>query len=397
MKPSGKIKDRAIGNLLRARISKPSNPHQACTQFDPDLANAYVERKMTGQSRAGYETHLSECAPCRQTVVALARLAAAERAPISASAASSPMSWLSSLEAMVRGLSAPRWAMAAAAVVVFAISLPLIISRNQSDHALLAPGATETSAGETAQAESPQVSPAAKVQSEKSTSLKSDDAKQNNKSESNSLLAVNNKEREDRTVSTELKKSTTESAPQAIDETQRKAENQVTPQAPAQPGKAAPETQQAKLDSDRIREQQGKDASQPKPSPAEEQDADKEKSRRAESAAAPPPPPAPSSSRMKAPVGRLGLRDSAGEAVRPRADYRELRGKKFFLVDGTWTDKDYNPDKDLPIITLVRDSNVFKELLAKRSSLKPYVTFFGETERAIIVYKGTVYKLIPQQ
>jgi len=100
---------------------------------------------------------------------------------------------------------------------------------------------------------------------------------------------------------------------------------------------------------------------------------------------------------MKAPVGRLGLRDSAGEAVRPRADYRELRGKKFFLVDGTWIDKDYNPDKDLPIITLVRDSNVFKELLAKRSSLKPYVNSFGETERAIIVYKGTVYKLIPQQ
>jgi len=396
MKPSGKIKDRAIGNLLRAQISKPSNPHQACTQFDPDLANAYVERKMTGPSRAGYETHLSECAPCRQAVVALARFAAAERAPISASEASRRISWLSSVEAMVRGLSAPQLAMAAAAVVVVAISLPVLLSRNQNDRALLAPSVTETSAGEIAQAESPQVSPAAKISPEKSGSLKSDDAKEANKPESNGLLAAN-KEREDRAASAELKKTTPENAPQAIDETQRKAENQVTPQAPAQPVQAAPETQQAKVESDRIREQQGKDAAQPKPSPAEEQDADKGKSRRAESAAAPPPPPASSSSRMKAPVGRLGLRDSAGEAVRPRADYRELRGKKFFLVDGTWTDKDYSPDKDLPIITLVRDSNVFKELLAKRSSLKPYVTFFGETERAIIVYKGTVYKLIPQQ
>ena len=223
--------------------------------------------------------------------------------------------------------------------------------------------------------------------------MKSDDAKETNKPESNGLLAVN-KEREDRAVSAEQKKTTPENVPQAIDETQRKAENQVTPQAPAQP---APDTQQAKLDSDRVREQQAKDVAQPKQAPAEEQDAGKEKSRRAESAAAPPPPPAASSSRLKSPVGKLGLRDSAGEAVRSRADYRELRGKKFFLVDGTWTDKDYNPDKDLPIITLVRDSNVFKELLAKRSSLKPYVTFFGETERAIIVYKGTVYKLIPQQ
>jgi hypothetical protein len=396
MKPSGKIKDRAIGNLLRAQISKPSNPHQACTQFDPDLANAYVERKMTGPSRAGYETHLSECAPCRQTVVALARFAAAERAPISASEGSNRISWLSSVEAMMRGLSAPQWAMAAAAVVVFAISLPLILSRNQNDRALLAPSVTQTSAGETAQAEPHQVSPAAKISPEKPASLKSDDTNETSKSESKGLLAVN-REREDRAVSAEQKKTIPENAPQAIDETQRKAENQVTPQAPAQPVQAAPETQQAKLDSDRVREQQGKDAAQPKPSPAKEQDADKEKSRRAESAAAPPPPPASSSSRMKAPVGRLGLRESAGDAVRPRADYRELRGKKFFLVDGTWTDKDYNQDKDLPIITLVRDSNVFKELLAKRSSLKPYVTFFGETERAIIVYKGTVYKLIPQQ
>src|SRR6185436_19877900 len=109
MKQSEKIKDRAIGNLLRTQISKPSNPHQACKEFDPDLANTYVERKMTGPSRAGYETHLSECKPCRQTVVALARFAAAEQAPNSAFVASSRVSWQASLEALVRGLSAPQW------------------------------------------------------------------------------------------------------------------------------------------------------------------------------------------------------------------------------------------------------------------------------------------------
>jgi len=271
MKQSGKIKDRAIGNLLRTRISKPSNPHPACKEFDPDLANAYVERKMTGPSRAGYETHLSECSHCRQSVVALARFAAAERSPISAQVVSGRTSWLAPLEGLVRGLSAPQWAMAAVAVVVFAISLPLLLSRNQTDRALLAPGVTETSAGETAQAESRQLSPAAKVSPEKAASLKSDNARETNKPESNGLLAAN-KEREDRAVSAELKKTAPEIAPQAIDETQRKAENQATPQAPAQP---SPETQQAKLDSDRVREQQGKDAAQPKPSPSEEQDADK--------------------------------------------------------------------------------------------------------------------------
>src|SRR6185503_398622 len=392
MKQSGKIKDRAIGNLLRTQISKPSNPHQACKEFDPDLANAYVERKMTGPSRAGYETHLSECTPCRQSVVALATLAAAERAPISAQVVAGQASWLASVEALVRGLSAPQWAMAAVAVVVFAISLPLFLSRNQTDRALIAPNATETSAGETAQAEPHQVSPAAKVSPEKPASLKSDDAKQTSKPESNGLLAAN-KEREDRAASAELKKTTPEIAPQAIDETQRKTETAAVPQASA-PSAAGT---QAKLDSDRVREQQGKDAAQPKQSPAEEQDADKEKSRRAESAAAPPPPPAPSSSRLKSSVGRLGLRESSGEAVRSRSNYLELRGKKFFLIDGTWTDKDYSSEKDLPTITLVRDSNVYKELLAKRASLKPYLSYFTGNERAIIVYKGTVYKLIPQQ
>jgi hypothetical protein len=91
------------------------------------------------------------------------------------------------------------------------------------------------------------------------------------------------------------------------------------------------------------------------------------------------------------------LRESSGEAVRTRSNYLELRGKKFFLIDGTWTDKDYSAEKDLPTITLVRDSNVYKELLAKRASLKPYLSYFSGNERAIIVYKGTVYKLIPQQ
>jgi hypothetical protein len=89
------------------------------------------------------------------------------------------------------------------------------------------------------------------------------------------------------------------------------------------------------------------------------------------------------------------LRDSeTAEAVRP--EERKFSGKKFLLRDGAWTDKDFDPNKDLPVVTIIRDSNVYKEVLNKRPGLKPFLTGFLASERAIIVYKGTVYKLIPQ-
>ena len=66
------------------------------------------------------------------------------------------------------------------------------------------------------------------------------------------------------------------------------------------------------------------------------------------------------------------------------------------LLDDVWTDRDYDPDKNQPVVNLVRDSNVYKEVLGKQAGLKAYLDAFREGERAIIVYKGKVYKLIPQ-
>ena len=88
------------------------------------------------------------------------------------------------------------------------------------------------------------------------------------------------------------------------------------------------------------------------------------------------------------------MRDSNAEAVKP--EERKFSGKKFLFLDGAWTDKDFDPNKDLPIVTIIRDSNVYSEVLNKRPGLKPFLTGFHASERAIIVYKGTVYKLIPQ-
>ena len=132
---------------------------------------------------------------------------------------------------------------------------------------------------------------------------------------------------------------------------------------------------------------------------ADQPSANKEDKKKAEEVAAPPPAPASDVARSRAgglrQPGKLSLRDSApGEAV--RADERRFSGNKFSFRDGAWTDKDFDPNKDLPVVTIIRDSNVYKELLGKRAGLRSIMERFTPTERAIVVYKGTVYKFIPQ-
>jgi hypothetical protein len=120
--------------------------------------------------------------------------------------------------------------------------------------------------------------------------------------------------------------------------------------------------------------------------------------------AVPPPPPASgtSSSDMRARRGlsqssRMAMTEPSAPGAKPAKPLpkRETKGKSFWLRDDIWTDKDYNPLKELPVITLVRDSDVYREVLNKRGGLKPYFQLFSGTDRAIVVYKGTVYKLIP--
>src|SRR6185295_3061793 len=111
MKLSGETKDGAIVNLLRAYVSRQKNPHQVCTDFDPDLANSYVERSLTGAPRLRYERHLSECGPCRKSVVELVRLAGADSVMVPVRERQIPRSsWFSGVRQMLGALSQPQWA-----------------------------------------------------------------------------------------------------------------------------------------------------------------------------------------------------------------------------------------------------------------------------------------------
>jgi hypothetical protein len=98
------------------------------------------------------------------------------------------------------------------------------------------------------------------------------------------------------------------------------------------------------------------------------------------------------------PRSSSSLRDTSDEAKSRKKGTPEIRvgGKKFYSLNGVWTDKDYNPKKEMPVVPVIRDSDHYKELLARHAGLKIYFDRFVE-ERAIIVFENTVYKLSPPE
>jgi hypothetical protein len=73
----------------------------------------------------------------------------------------------------------------------------------------------------------------------------------------------------------------------------------------------------------------------------------------------------------------------------------KIGNKRFKLSGGAWIDDEYEADKDLPLIVVVRDSALYKELISGSGEMKLYLTSIPNGQGAIIVYKGKVYKLLP--
>lgn len=410
MKPFEKTKDGVIDNLLRAYVSRPINPPQSCPEFDPDLANAYIELRLPSASRSRYEDHLSECGACRMNVAALVRLA-------DTSASVMPVrdrdraTWWSGVSRVFGALSQPQWAMATTAALVLAISVPVLLSRNADRASQRVADGINTEpqqAGNTQAASQPAPStPAANPKAGSGESATSAAATPKKHETDTGTVSSTDSARNTGVPGavggavSEAQRSEPKSLASPAEDTQRKPQSKLA-EAAAQP---ATPTEVAKNESDEARQQKKeKDSAQPAPESRAgrvDEPRDREKSAKAEDVA-PPPPSTASSSEMakmrgglKRPAAKLALRDSEGESVRPNA--RRISKKDFWFKDNTWTDKDFDPNKNLPVVTIVHDSNVYKEEIAKRAGLKPYLTGFSETERVIIVYKGKVYKLIPQR
>jgi hypothetical protein len=73
-------------------------------------------------------------------------------------------------------------------------------------------------------------------------------------------------------------------------------------------------------------------------------------------------------------------------------------GKKTFnLIDGVWTDKDHRSDKEIPAVTITRDSDLYSELLAKQPGLRTFLNAFPASQGVVLVYKGTLYRIQPRK
>jgi Putative zinc-finger len=426
-----KTEDGAIDNLLRAHIGRAGGPPPLCRDFDPDLANAFIENSLTAGERARYEQHLALCASCRKSVVVLARMA--ETDTVFTTPDAKPRGGLQQPEPRWKALFIPafrpQWAMAVAAVIVLAISVPLFLSRKdrgvnqQQDQSQLSQPSSGNGAATAPRAE--QANPAG-------AAVAGDVAQPESSRQAANTQQDRAAQRQDRSAGE--KEESTEQPPaenasgvaggvvakaeppqpqpvepktgdQNADQSASKDASREQAPAASAPQQAAPETQLAKIDPAEARRvpQQDKDKAEMSVLQPRRPDGDERANRdavvRPGEIAPPPPPNSGSRGRNAITSPPAGIKSRLSDPSRHKggASERKVGGKKFWFKDGTWVDKDYNPDKDMPVVSFIRDSDVYKEHLAKRQGMKSYLTGFTENERVIFIYKGTVYIIVPQE
>lgn len=436
-----KNEDRVIDNLLRSNMRGRSGANPACREFDPDLANAYIERGLTARERTGYERHLSECHACRSSVVALSRMVAVETAPVVAATRGREASRLATLKGMFTTSTMPRVAAAALALLVLAVSIPLLFSRedressNRSDSSQVAVEQRSNTVG--GLPSSPQATEPAALKSDPTQPVAAATEKartardQEQTPPAQGEIAVSQQQPKEpeaiqggagparvepsESEKADAKNSETKSGEAESSNQARKAESdtpvvakeQAAPPAPAPVVESQGTLGRISADDARRLRQQDKDAVSVTIKPGR-RDGVPGVGKEERSTIRPGDAVAPPSSSSAASGERRGLAEpspranreestagGAGFAARGSAT-RKVGSKKFWLSKDTWTDKDYNPNKEMPVVTIERGSDIYKELLTKRGGLKLYLMGFGEGERAIFVYKGTVYRLVPQ-
>ena len=441
------IEDEAMDTLLQRYLRRQEGSEAICKEFDLETTTLYIERVLTDRESARFETHLSSCSPCRQTVVALTRLAQNED-QLAATATMGvkearagnqvfPLqpTWLDRLRSLLLPLATPRFALAAVALIALAVSVPILLSkRNQSpvdqpvaqapqppDTSLVtpstpAPGAgvspvanpasentaqakdkpnSTTAEAEVATGQPNQFAVVAKEAAPETTPPASKVAADTSGTLSSTQVAASQEKKEDAASRTagadEQKRIDAVSAappppPQTVASESKKLER-IDPEA----AKRLPEADKDAGRSTTIK--QGisdgtitAGANKPEPTVIRPRDT-----------IAQPPAPSPERAKNKAITGPGSHSYRENRESNERAsNLRKINKKTFFLINDTWTDKDYKRDKELPVITLVKDSDVYKEVVSKRADLLKFFLSFAANERAIIVYKNTVYKLIPQ-
>ncbi|HKQ06658.1 MAG TPA: hypothetical protein VJ464_16110 [Blastocatellia bacterium] len=407
-----KTQDKTIDRLLGAQGGRPGNAASLCAEFDADLASAYVERRLSASAVAGYESHLAACSPCRKSIIALTRLAQAEAAPTPAVATVERRPAISPARRWLGALTAPQWAMAAAAAIVLAITLPLAVSHRAT------PAGQPPSTTEPANAQATASAPAANPVQDNATGGSVAAANTATEAPATKTVAAAPSEKPAPGATADAKDAAGGAAapsnvqpgvvaasqpaePKPADQTIAKNETQTPPAAPATAA-GAPQSKSDEKESKPVAgDRDAAKAATAQPSRTEER-AKADSAVASETIAPPPPPPTRGRDReysrtrrddaVSGPAASF-LRPSAA----PRVASRKVGSHQFWLHDGTWMDRDYDSGKGLPVVQVIRDSDVYRDLLAKEEKIKPFFTGFPSDARVIFVFKDKVYILIPQK
>jgi hypothetical protein len=410
----GRGEDQLIRRLLRAYMQQHSRavPTESytrrCSEFDPDLANAYIERVLTASECVRYEQHMADCDFCRKATAKLAQMASLESQPALKLArtrwAVCQTYQVSRLpQALITGLlSEPQWLVAIIVAVAFAIGA-LLFSRNQSfDQGDLRP---------TGQAPQRDPQPQLDIRTSKSSAARRVAAKPTGSAHLAKKLVEAHTVAEAKSITVLAKQQeASESKPVAavpapeLTTTIAQAKEEVQP-APINLAVALRQ-QLAKIDAAQVADvaessQFGMISLLAKP--------DKKKADKLHLLRVPLLLPSfIGSSLRRTLIGQASIFSisyfseksaavAASAKVTPdKIAERQIGKKKFRFLSGIWTDEGYKPEKDKQVVLLVRGSDAYKTLLAKHSELKAYFASFAPSEFVIIVYKGAVYKLVPQ-
>ncbi|HKG23611.1 MAG TPA: hypothetical protein VKC34_17045 [Blastocatellia bacterium] len=423
-----KTEDGEIDCMLRAHAGRRSDHGSVCREFDPDCASAFVEHSLTPGEQSRYEGHLAACHPCRSSVIALARMADADAGrsrteiePFLApdkrarSARASFGTWLGGWFGPV---SLQHLVPAAVALLIVAVGLPLLLLRKdpQPDPARsgVATSQEQAANGQTKDGTSLAASkPGGRAEIARAEPVNAPETAASNRPQPSPEPATKESD------GAALTDQPAPAAPPKMEQVDSALVAEETPrdvagsvQLPPPPSEPAPAPEAAERKLARIDETSSLRVPGDSKGSAEMivvkpgVYSGAQSSGRITTGTITPkdaiaPPSSLSNDAMRRglargnPEAESRARNSS-EAARLRGTAtRKIGSKTFWLVKGVWTDKKYNSGREQAEITVVRDSDIYGDLMAKHGGLKVFFTAFPSDERVTVVYKDTVYKLVP--
>jgi hypothetical protein len=387
--------------LLRAQLQTQGAANfVVCEQFDPDTANAYLERSLTKNALKAYEEHLTHCVSCRRHIVELARLMPAPMVAAESVVVVPPPSLKERFSEWFTG-----WRLGALAGVGVAVATVLLVAVvvNRPEQGLL----IAQQKGE----------PAAVLDATPTPNVKDSDiekqvrgkiaapemvaAARRNSASSPRPATPTEAESSIATVSPPPPAPVTQTERKEVVANQAGQRNEIAPSKrqdfrdlPAN-SPAADQSQSLKAKREAPATVAAAPTARPVAKPAEgavekEQKTENKAStdaRRDESAAR----KSSDEERQQAARAKAKSSDSLGMTAggRSTAPVKNVGSKSFRYENGFWTDTEYDAGKGLPGVRLQSESEAYRRILSEFPSLKPYF----DLKPVVVVWQGKVYRV----